>query len=86
MSLSDIFNVVRDTAGVRKIGPLVTDLTVSATRRVFTTPTGDVVVLAPGSHADVPIQQIREFPRLDGEISGAPNVIVIDAETGLTVA
>lgn len=85
LPLSDLFNAVRDTEGVRKIGPLVTDFTVSATRRISTTPVGDVTVLASGSHADIPIQ-IRDFPRLDGEISSAPNVVVIDADTGLVVA
>lgn len=83
LPLSDLFDVVADTDGVRRIGPLTTDFTLSATRRLSTTPTGDVSVLTPGSHADVPIL-IRDFPRLDGDPS-APNVVIIDADTNLTV-
>lgn len=83
LPLSDLFNAVRDTTGVRKVGPLLTDFTVQATRRIFTTPTGDVVVVSPGSHQDIPIA-IRDFPRLDGDPS-APNVVIVDADTGLTV-
>ena len=82
--LSDLFDVVRDVPGIRKIGPLTTDFTVSAVRRFVTTPTGDVTVLTAGSHADIPIA-LRDFPRFDGDIGGMPNLVIIDADTNTTV-
>lgn len=82
--LSDLFNVVRDAVGIRKIGPLATDFTVSAVRRIFTTPAGDVTVLVAGTHSDIPIA-LRDFPRFDGDIGGTPNLVIIDADTGNTV-
>ncbi len=85
LPLSDLFDVVADVAGVRKISPLAAGFTINATRRIFSTPTGDVVVLAPGSHADAPIGLV-DFPRLDGDVGGTPNVVIVDGDTGLTVA
>ena len=84
LALSDLIDRVRDVDGVRKIDPLPTGFTVSAVRRISTNPLDDVTVLAPGAHIDIPIA-LRDWPRLDGEVLGTPNVVVVDADSGTMV-
>lgn len=73
--LSDIYNVVRDVAGVRKVGDTYTDFELSATRK-FSDLTSTVVQAS--THNDVPVA-IRDFPRL------AAVVTLINGDTGLAI-
>lgn len=72
--LSDIMNAVRDTPGVRSIGPLQSDFTIDTTE---TTTIGSTAGLS-AQHVDVPIQ-IANFPRFAG-------LTLIDAETGNSIS
>lgn len=78
VALSDIFNVVRDTAGVARIGDGLTDFQLSA-YRVRTIGTTLVQEL---NHKDITIG-LQEFPRLR-VVAGAPDVVLVDASTGET--
>jgi len=73
LALSDIFNVVRDTVGIRKIGGNPEDFQLASA----STTTGGSTVVQPAGYHDLDITP-RQFPRLAA-------VTLIDGDTGNTV-
>ena len=73
LALSDLFNVVRDTNGVRRVGANVEDFHLASTRVKVS---GSTVVQTAGYH-DLNIMP-REFPRLG-------SVTIVDGDTGEVV-
>jgi hypothetical protein len=73
LALSDLFNVVRDIEGVRKVGGNPEDFQLSSE---LTTTGGSTVVQAAGYH-DLNITP-RQFPRLG-------TVTIVNGDTGNTV-
>ena len=78
IALSDVFNVIRDVEGVRKVGDGVGHFELRAYRVVALTDsyTGGAVpatIVQAYAHTDVPIQ-IRDFPRLKAKTFGGTDV------------
>lgn len=81
ISLSDIYNVIRDATGVRKIEDDPAQFLLTA-QRVLST--GATTLIQNALHQDIPIQ-IRDFPRWSTvNISGRAPLALTNGDTGLS--
>jgi hypothetical protein len=77
LSYSDLFNVVRDTAGVRKVGGAPEDFLLTS---AITTVSGSTAVQT-NAHADLVITN-RQYPRFPTLVLGASSLILENGDTG----
>lgn len=83
IAYSDIFNVVRDTAGVRKVGGNPEDFLLSSASEL----SSGATMIQYNAHADLVITS-RQYPRLSGFSSGllsVPVLTLVNGDTGDTL-